>query len=88
MSHQAGLGNNGVEATGLTKPDDGYDRMQKQSENVAHGRNGIQLNKLENSGHLRNSPTTRRARVFSSDTPGDRRKDAPNARQPVGGRNI
>jgi len=59
MSHQDGLGNNGAEATGLSKPDDGDDRMQKKSENVAHGRNGIQLNKLENSGHLRNSPTTR-----------------------------
>ena len=59
MSHQDGLGNNGAEATGLTKPDDGDDRMQKKSENVALGRNGIQLNKLENSGHLRNSPTTR-----------------------------
>src|SRR5437870_12212506 len=58
MSHQAGLGNNGAEATGLTKPDDGDDRMQKKSENVAHGRNGIKLNKLDNSGHLRNSPTT------------------------------
>jgi len=59
MSHQDGLGNNGAEATGLTKPDDGDDRMQKKSENVAHGRNGIKLDKLENSGHLRNSPTTR-----------------------------
>src|SRR2546426_2484734 len=58
MSHQDGLGNNGAEATGLSKPDDGDDRMQKKSENVAHGRNGIKLNKLENSGHLRNSPTT------------------------------
>ena len=52
MSHQDGLGNNGAEATGLSKPDDGDDRMQKKSENVAHGRNGIKLNKLENSGHL------------------------------------
>ena len=59
MSHQDGLGNNGAEATGLTKPDDVDDHVQKKSENVAHGRNGIQLNKLENSGHLRNSPTTR-----------------------------
>src|SRR5438034_647176 len=58
MSHQDGLGNNGAEDTGLTKPDDGDDRMQKKSQNVAHGRNGIKLNKLENSGHLRNSPTT------------------------------
>jgi len=32
MSHQDGLGNNGAEATGLTKPDDGDDRMQKKSE--------------------------------------------------------
>jgi len=32
MSHQDGLGNNGAEAPGLTKPDDGDDRMQKKSE--------------------------------------------------------
>src|SRR6266516_7152879 len=30
MSHQDGLGNNGAEASGLTKPDDGDDRMQKR----------------------------------------------------------
>jgi len=48
MSHQDGLGNTGAEATGLTKPDDGDDRMQRKSKNVAHGRNGINLNKLEN----------------------------------------
>jgi hypothetical protein len=27
MSHQDGLGNNGTESTGLTKPDDGDNRM-------------------------------------------------------------
>jgi hypothetical protein len=36
VSHQDGLGNNGTEATGLTKPDDDNDRMQKNSKNVAH----------------------------------------------------
>ena len=57
MSHQDGLGNNGPETTGLSKPDDGDDRMEIKSENVAHARNGIKLN-LKNSGRLRNSPTT------------------------------
>src|SRR5437870_12133310 len=69
MSHQDGLGNNGAEATGLTKPDDGDDRRQKKSENVAHGRNGIKLNKLENSGHLRNSPTTGWRQTISYNLP-------------------
>src|SRR5262249_33276312 len=58
MSHQDGLGDNGPETTGLSKPDDGDDRMEKKSENVAHSRDGIKLKKLKNSGHLRNSPTT------------------------------
>jgi hypothetical protein len=30
MPHQDGLGNNGAEATRLSKPDDGDDRMQKR----------------------------------------------------------
>ena len=30
-------GNKGTESTGLTKPDDGDDRMHNESENVAHG---------------------------------------------------
>jgi hypothetical protein len=42
----------------LTKPDDGDDRVQQKSKNVAHASDGIKLNKLKNSGHLRNSPTT------------------------------
>ena len=45
MSHQDGLGNNGTESTGLTEPDDGDDRMQNESENVAHGQDGIKFNK-------------------------------------------
>jgi hypothetical protein len=49
MSYQDGLGNNGTEPTGLTKPDDGDDRMQKESENVAHGQDDIKLKKLKNS---------------------------------------
>ena len=36
MSQQHGLGNHRPEATGLTKADNGDDRMQKKSENVAH----------------------------------------------------
>jgi hypothetical protein len=59
MSHQDGLGNNGLEATRLNKPDNGDDRMQKKSENVAHALDGIKLQKLKNSMGLRNSPTTR-----------------------------
>jgi hypothetical protein len=58
MSHQDGLGNNGTESTGLTKPDDGDDRMQNESENVAHGQDVIKLNTPQNSERLRNSPTT------------------------------
>jgi hypothetical protein len=58
MSHQDGLGDNGPETTGLSKPDDGDDRMEKKSENVAHARDGIKLKNLKNSGRLRNSPTT------------------------------
>jgi hypothetical protein len=58
MSHQDGLGDNGPETTGLSKPDDGDDRMEKKSENVAHARDGIKLETLKNSGRLRNSPTT------------------------------
>src|SRR5215468_8786143 len=56
MSHQDGLGNNGPETTGLSKPDDGDDRMEKKSENVVHTRDGIKLKNLKNSGRLRNSP--------------------------------
>jgi hypothetical protein len=44
MSHQDGLGNNGTETTGLTEPDDGDDRMEKERENVAHDRDRIKLN--------------------------------------------
>jgi hypothetical protein len=58
MSHQDGLGNNGPEATGLNQPDDGDDRVQKKSENVAHAPDGIKLKKLKNSMGLWNSPTT------------------------------
>jgi len=58
MSHQDGLGDNGPETTGLSKPDDGDDRMEKKSENVVHTRDGIKLKNLKNSGRLRNSPTT------------------------------
>src|SRR5215471_3537339 len=38
MSHQNGLTNNATETTGFTEPDDGDDRIQKESENVAHAR--------------------------------------------------
>jgi hypothetical protein len=37
MSHEDGLGNDGTHAAGLTKSDDGDDRMQKENENVALG---------------------------------------------------
>ena len=43
MSHQDRLGNNGPQATGLTKPDDGDDRMRNKRENVAHAQDGIKL---------------------------------------------
>src|SRR5262245_20676219 len=59
MSHQDRLGNNGPQTTGLTKPDDGDDRMQNNRQNVAHVQDGIKLKKLENSGRLRNSPPNR-----------------------------
>ena len=42
----------------MSKPDDGDDRMEKKSENVAHARDGIKLKNLKNSGLLRNSSTT------------------------------
>jgi hypothetical protein len=58
MPHQDGFGDNGPEATGLSKPDDGDDCMQKKSENVAHAPDGIKLKNLKNSLRLRNSPTT------------------------------
>src|SRR5215469_8891347 len=58
MSHQDGLGDNRPETTGLSKPDDGDDRMEKKSENVAHTRDGIKLKNVKNSGRLRNSPPT------------------------------
>ena len=56
LSHQDGLGDDGPETTGLSKPDDGDDRMEKKSENVAHARDGIKRKNLKNSGRLRNSP--------------------------------
>jgi len=43
----------------LNQSDDGDDRVQKKSENIAHVPDGIKLKKLKNSGRLRNSPTTR-----------------------------
>src|SRR5262245_56931419 len=58
MPHQDGFRDNGPEATGLSKPDDGDDRMQKKSENVAHPPDGIKRKNLKNSVRLRNSPTT------------------------------
>jgi hypothetical protein len=63
MPHQDGFGDNGPEATGLSKSDDGDDGMQKKSENVAHAADGTKLKNLKNSVRLRNSPTTR----FSSE---------------------
>jgi hypothetical protein len=45
MSHQKGLSNNGTETTGPTEPDDGDNRMQNESQNVAHGQDGIKFNK-------------------------------------------
>jgi hypothetical protein len=59
MPHQDGFGDNGPEATGLSKPNDGDECMQKKSQNVAHAPDGIKLLKLKNSGRLRNSPRTR-----------------------------
>jgi hypothetical protein len=58
MSHQDGLGNNRTQPAGLTKSEDGDDRVQKENENVAHAPDGIKLKQLRNSGRLRNSPTT------------------------------
>jgi len=49
MPHQDGFGDNGPEATGLSKPDDGDDGMQKKSENVAHAPDGIKVKNLKNS---------------------------------------
>jgi hypothetical protein len=49
MPYQDGFGDNGTEATGLSKPGDGDDRMQKKSENVAHAPDGIKLKNLKNS---------------------------------------
>jgi hypothetical protein len=34
--------------TTASKPDDGDDRMEKKSENVAHARDGIKLKNLKN----------------------------------------
>jgi hypothetical protein len=45
MPHQNGFGNNGSEATGLSKPDESDDRMQQKSENIAHLQDGIKLKK-------------------------------------------
>src|SRR5262249_25526436 len=59
MSHQDGLGDNGPETTGFTEPDDGDDRVQKESDNVAHARMVSNGRSSRNSGCLRNSPTTR-----------------------------
>jgi hypothetical protein len=58
MSHQDGLGNNRPETPRLSKPDDGDDRAQKKSENVAHASDAIKLKKLKNSMGWWNSPTT------------------------------
>jgi hypothetical protein len=58
VSHQDRFSNNGTEATGSIKPDNDDDGMQKKRENVAHAQHGIELNKLKNSGRLRNSPPT------------------------------
>jgi len=66
MPHQDGFGDNGPEATGSSKPDDGDDGMQKNSENIAHAPDGIKLKNLKNSLRLRNSPTTGTARKLSS----------------------
>ena len=52
MSHQDGLGNNGTEPTGLTKPDAGDNRVQKKNENVAHAEDRIRLRQLKNSGRF------------------------------------
>ena len=64
MPHQDGFGDNGPETTGLSKPDDGDDRMEKKSENGAHSPDGIKLKNLKNSVRLRNSPTTRIGTAF------------------------
>jgi hypothetical protein len=66
MPHQDGFGDNGPEATGLSKPDDGDDGMQKKSENIAHAPDGIKLKNLKNSVRLRNSPTTAPRGIFES----------------------
>ena len=49
MSHQDGFSDNGPEATGLSKPDDGDDGIQKKSKNVAHAPDSIKLKNLKNS---------------------------------------
>ena len=61
MPHQDGFGDNGPEATGLSKPDNGDNRVYKKSENVAHLQDRIKLKNLKNSGRLGNLPTTGRA---------------------------
>jgi hypothetical protein len=48
MSHPDGFGKDGPKATGASKPDDGDDRMEKKSENVAQARDGIKLKNLKN----------------------------------------
>ena len=46
------LGNDGTEATGLSKPDDGNNRVQKKSENVAHLQDRIRLKEATESRAL------------------------------------
>src|SRR5262249_1450940 len=88
ISHQNGLSNNATETTGFTEPDDGDDRIQKESENVAHARMVSKPNKLKNSGCSRNSPTTRVAGPFFSGGRqiGDHRAGCPNPVRPPGER--
>ena len=72
MSHQDGFGNNGPEATGLTKPNEGDNRMQKKSENVARAQDGIKLSKLKNSGPLVEFATDRSERCVVAAEGGQR----------------
>jgi len=59
MSHHDGVGNNGTEPARLTQSEDGNDRVQKESENVAHAPDGVKLEKLRNSGHYLPGQTVR-----------------------------
>jgi len=63
MSHQNGLSNNGTETAGLTKSEDGDDRVKKESEKVAH--DGMVSN--ERSSRIQDACGIRLAQEFGND---------------------